>query len=103
MANHAGSHDSISFFGRSQVISPQGEIVAEASRADVGTTPTAETLIVEIARNPEPREAIESDVLFSQLRPDLAVASFRSDEPLIDPPGMPRRPTAPSQLTPATT
>lgn len=76
LANQAGSHGSFSLFGRSRVISPQGDVIAEAARSAPGTTPPATTLIVPLPlRAQDAGDGADSDVLFTQRRSDLAVAT----------------------------
>jgi predicted amidohydrolase len=74
LANQAGAHLSASFFGRSRVISPRGEVVAEATRAAPGETPPGEVLIVELELSAELERAdLEAGCLHSSLRRDLPV------------------------------
>jgi predicted amidohydrolase len=82
LSNHAGSHRSISFFGRSRVISPQGDVVAEAARAEPGTTPPPDTLVVELPLGAQHDAGLaETDVLFSQRRLDLTVQTVSESNP----------------------
>ncbi len=77
LVNQAGSHRSMSLFGRSQVISPQGEVIAEAVRAAPGMTPPPDTLVVELPIGVDRDvDLAESDILFTQRRLDLAVETF---------------------------
>lgn len=68
MSNQAGSHDSISFFGKSQVVSPAGEIVASATVAAPGTNPAPENLVVELVADECEAEIEDAGVLYSQRR-----------------------------------
>lgn len=79
MSNQAGSHDSISFFGKSQVISPAGDIVASAAQADPGTTPPAENLVVELASDAFEAEIEDAGVLYSQRR-NLPTKAFSASK-----------------------
>lgn len=77
LANQAGSHRSTSLFGRSCVISPQGEVVAAAVRAAPGTSPAPATLIATIPlRSAAGSPAEDSDILFTERRSDLEVQTF---------------------------
>jgi predicted amidohydrolase len=72
MANQAGSNEGTHLFGRSRVISPTGETVAEAPRADAGARPEPSTLVVTIELAGElARAHLKTDALRAGRRPEL--------------------------------
>jgi predicted amidohydrolase len=73
LVNQAGGDAETGCFGRSRVLSPTGEVVAEASRAPAGTVPDPELLVVDIPLGSEPAPG----VLFTD-RPVDPVASVVS-------------------------
>lgn len=80
LANQAGSHRSTSLFGRSCVIAPDGEVVAQAVRAAPGTTPPPATLIAAIPlRSVDGRSAQDSDILFTERRDGLEVRTYAAE------------------------
>lgn len=70
LVNQAGGEAETGCFGRSRVLSPTGEVVAEASRAREGTVPDPELLVVDIPLGAE----LDDGVLFTD-RPVDPVAS----------------------------
>ena len=65
LANQAGGPADAGCFGRSQVISPGGEVVAEAPRATPGSEPAPELLVADVDLAAGCRQAdAESSVLF---------------------------------------
>ncbi len=73
LVNQAGGDAETGCFGRSRVLSPTGEVVAEASRAPEGTLPDPELLVVDVPLG----AALDEDVLFAD-RPVDPVASVVS-------------------------
>lgn len=72
MANQAGTNEGVHLFGRSRVLSPTGETVAEAPRADVGARPGPSTLVVPIELAGDlARARLETDALRAGRRPGL--------------------------------
>ncbi len=67
------------FFGRSRIVSPQGEVVAEARRVDPGAMPAPETLVAELGLSGRDGAAqAGTDVLLAACRPDLPVERHRA-------------------------
>lgn len=79
LVNQAGAHGSIGFFGRSRVLSPAGDVVAEAGRAAPGETPAPEALAVVLRADARAASA-DPEVLFTQRRPDLGVTTFTAGD-----------------------
>lgn len=73
LANQAGGDANSGCFGRSRVLSPSGEVVAEAIRARPGTTPDPELLVVDLPLGADAPDG----VLFAD-RPVNPVASVVS-------------------------
>jgi predicted amidohydrolase len=73
LVNQAGGDAQTGCFGRSRVLSPTGEVVAEASRAPEGTVPDPELLVVDIPLGAQ----LDEGVLFTD-RPVDPVASVVS-------------------------
>lgn len=72
MANQAGTNDGAHLFGRSRVLSPTGQMVAEAPRAGIGATPGPSPLVVTIELAGElARARLETDALRAGRRPGL--------------------------------
>jgi predicted amidohydrolase len=76
LVNQAGGDAGTGCFGRSRVLSPTGEVVAEASRAAEGSLPDPELVVVDIALDPD----ADGGVLFGD-RPLDPVASVVSSVP----------------------
>jgi predicted amidohydrolase len=76
LVNQAGGDAGTGCFGRSRVLSPTGEVVAEASRAAEGSLPDPELVVVDIALDPD----ADGGVLFGD-RPVDPVASVVSSVP----------------------
>ncbi|MCC6942302.1 MAG: carbon-nitrogen hydrolase family protein [Novosphingobium sp.] len=79
MSNQAGSHGSVTLFGKSQVISPAGKIVASATGAAMGENPKPETLVFEIDFDSVSTEEANARVLFSERR-QLELRTFQARE-----------------------
>jgi predicted amidohydrolase len=74
MANQCGTQGSTTFIGRSQIISPVGDVVAQASRANPGQTPEPALLVHTLELNRLIRRADEEvGVLVDDVRSDLHV------------------------------
>lgn len=74
MANQCGTRGATTFLGASRVISPLGEVVAEASRAGAGETPEPELLVTTIDVDAAiARAEAEAGVLVSDSRAGLPV------------------------------
>lgn len=72
MANQCGSHDGDTFLGGSKMVSPLGEVIAEAVRTSPGATPPPELLVAEIPLRAELERAdVEAGVLLAERQPDL--------------------------------
>lgn len=64
LANQAGGPEGSGCFGRSRVIAPGGEVVAEAPRAQPGSDPEPEVLVVDVDLAGGWRDAADGEVLF---------------------------------------
>ena len=73
MSNQCGSNPSGTLLGASQIISPSGDVVAQATRVSgPGDSPKAELLVTELALSAEIERADrENQVLWSLRRPEL--------------------------------
>jgi predicted amidohydrolase len=81
MANQCGTRGETTFLGGSQVISPFGEVVAQAPKAGAGETPDAALLVhaIELDRLIR-RSDEEAGVLVQDARPDLVVEVSNQSE-----------------------
>jgi predicted amidohydrolase len=81
MVNQCGTRGDTTFMGKSQIISPLGEIAVRAPKADHGTTPSPAVVVQEIALDQLLRRADdEAGELVRGLRPDLPVEFIEGPE-----------------------
>ena len=81
LANQCGANASGTLLGRSQVISPFGEVVAGARSVAAGQEPEAELLVVPVALRRSCRDAARSNGALWQLRRGgLRVHRFEGDD-----------------------
>lgn len=72
LVNQAGGEPETGCFGRSRVVSPAGEVIAEAARASPGSTPDPELLVVDLPLGTEAQDG----VLFADRPVDPVVSVF---------------------------